>query len=61
MMARCTDHDCGTKTYIPHSCGHRNCPRCQNHEGQQWIENQLGKLQLLPDYQLKQEKIYRNT
>jgi hypothetical protein len=44
MMARCTDHDCGTKTYIPHSCGHRNCPRCQNHEGQQWIENQLGKL-----------------
>jgi len=30
--------------YIPHSCGHRNCPHCQNHESQQWIENQLNKL-----------------
>ena len=43
MMAQCTDHDCGKVTYIPHSCGHRNCPHCQNHENQQWIENQLAK------------------
>ncbi len=43
MLAKCTSHDCGKKIYIPHSCGHRNCPHCQNHESQQWIENQLGK------------------
>jgi hypothetical protein len=43
MLAQCTNHDCGQLTYIPHSCGHRNCPHCQNHENQQWIENQLGK------------------
>jgi hypothetical protein len=43
MLARCTDHDCGTLTYVPHSCGHRNCPHCQNHESSQWIEKQLSK------------------
>ena len=44
MLAQCTDHTCGKQHYIPHSCGHRNCPHCQNHENQQWIENQLAKL-----------------
>jgi len=43
MLAQCTDHNCGKQIYIPHSCGHRNCPHCQSHENQQWIENQLGK------------------
>jgi len=43
MLAQCTDHSCGKQIYIPHSCGHRNCPHCQNHENQQWIENQLNK------------------
>ena len=43
MLAQCTDHSCGQQIYIPHSCGHRNCPHCQNHENQQWIENQLNK------------------
>lgn len=44
MLVRCTDHECGKEMYIPHSCGHRSCPHCQNHESQQWIENQLNKL-----------------
>jgi len=44
MLAHCTNHDCGKFTYIPHSCGHRNCPHCQNHESWQWIDNQLSKL-----------------
>ena len=44
MLARCTNPKCGCQTYIPHSCGHRNCPHCQNHESHQWIENQLSKL-----------------
>jgi hypothetical protein len=43
MLVQCTNHDCGKQTYIPHSCGHRNCPHCQNHENGQWIENQLSK------------------
>lgn len=43
MLAQCTDHNCRKQIYIPHSCGHRNCPHCQNHENQQWTENQLSK------------------
>jgi ssDNA-binding Zn-finger/Zn-ribbon topoisomerase 1 len=43
MLACCTDHKCNEHIYIPHSCGHRNCPHCQNHENWQWIENQLSK------------------
>ena len=43
MLAGCTNHNCEVHTYIPHSCGHRSCPHCQNHENWQWIENQLNK------------------
>lgn len=35
--------DCNHKNFIPHSCGNRHCPHCQNHESQQWIEKQLQK------------------
>ena len=41
MQVNCTD--CEHQTFVPHSCGHRNCPHCQNHESQQWIERQLQK------------------
>lgn len=51
MIAQCTNNQCRQHSYIPHSCGHRNCPHCQNHESQQWIENQLGK-QLPTQYYL---------
>jgi hypothetical protein len=44
MLAQCSNEDCRSITYIPHSCGHRSCPHCQHHESQQWIENQLNKL-----------------
>jgi len=44
MLAQCSDHDCGETRYVPHSCGHRICPHCQNHESWQWTENQLSKL-----------------
>jgi hypothetical protein len=43
MLAQCSDPHCGKQSYIPHSCGHRNCPHCQQHESQQWIENQVSK------------------
>ncbi|VAW83805.1 hypothetical protein MNBD_GAMMA18-612, partial [hydrothermal vent metagenome] len=40
---------CDHKYYLPHSCGHRNCPHCQNHESQQWLDRQLKK-QVPADY-----------
>lgn len=47
MAVQCGD--CADTRYVPHSCGHRNCPHCQAHESQQWIERQLAK-QLPCDY-----------
>jgi hypothetical protein len=47
MQVQC--EDCLDTQYIPHSCGHRNCPHCQAHESQQWIERQQAK-QLPCDY-----------
>jgi len=41
MRAGCSD--CDHTMTLPHSCGHRNCPHCQNHESQQWLERQLQK------------------
>jgi len=41
MQAGCDE--CDHQLYIPHSCGHRNCPHCQSHESQQWLERQLEK------------------
>lgn len=42
MLVECPD--CHTREYRPHSCGHRNCPQCQNHEATQWLERQRAKL-----------------
>jgi len=47
MLASCSQ--CEHHTYVPHSCGHRNCPHCQAHESQQWLERQLKK-QVPADY-----------
>jgi hypothetical protein len=49
MLMQCENDDCTHQTLIPHSCGHRHCPHCQNHETQSWIERQLQK-QLPADY-----------
>jgi len=49
MLVDCPD--CGHREFIPHSCGHRLCPHCQHHEGQQWLERQRAKL-LPVDYYL---------
>jgi len=51
MIAQCTNDQCRQRTYVPHSCGHRSCPHCQNHESQRWIETQLNK-QLPAQYYL---------
>jgi hypothetical protein len=39
MLVQCDD--CNSQSFVPHSCGHRNCPHCQQHESQQWLERQL--------------------
>ena len=41
MQLNCSG--CQHQTFVPHSCGHRNCPHCQHHESQQWIERQVQK------------------
>jgi hypothetical protein len=47
ILTRCVK--CEEQQYVPHSCGHRICPHCQNHESQQWLERQLKK-QVPADY-----------
>ena len=42
MLAQCGG--CGDQQMVPHSCGHRNCPHCQAHESQAWIERQTRRL-----------------
>jgi hypothetical protein len=39
MLAHCSQ--CDNRLFVPHSCGHRNCPHCQHHESQQWLARQL--------------------
>lgn len=41
MLVGCAE--CNHQIYVPHSCGHRHCPHCQNHESQQWLARQLQK------------------
>lgn len=41
LLAHCSE--CDHRVLVPHSCGHRSCPHCQNHESQQWLERQLQK------------------
>jgi hypothetical protein len=42
LMKTCCS-ECDHIGYIPHSCGHRSCPHCQNHESQAWIDRQNQK------------------
>ncbi len=35
---------CQHGQWKPMSCGHRSCPKCQNHEASQWIDRQQEKL-----------------
>lgn len=40
---------CRQISWFAHSCGNRNCPRCQHHETSRWLQRQLRK-QLPADY-----------
>ncbi len=39
---------CHHGQWHPLSCGHRSCPKCQNHEASQWIDRQQAKLLPVP-------------
>jgi hypothetical protein len=41
---RLTCCECPEQQDYPLSCGHRSCPRCQNHETSRWLERQQAKL-----------------
>jgi len=49
LKMRVACNACDHQIYVPHSCGHRNCPHCQAYESQQWLERQLKK-QVPADY-----------
>jgi len=36
--------ECHHAEWRPLSCGHRSCPKCQNHEASEWIDRQQDKL-----------------
>jgi hypothetical protein len=40
-MMKLTCTDCEKAHYLPHSCGHRHCPHCQQHDSQACIDQQL--------------------
>lgn len=42
LYVQCTG--CGHAAWKPHSCGHRSCPQCQNHEASLWLDRQQAKL-----------------
>ena len=44
LYVQCTDTECNHAQWQPLSCGHRNCPQCQNHQASQWIDRQQSKL-----------------
>ena len=39
---------CGEGHFVPHSCGNRHCPSCQNLNGAQWLEQQTEHLLPIP-------------
>ncbi len=42
LYVQCTE--CDEAHWRPLSCGHRSCPKCQNHEASQWLDRQHKKL-----------------
>ncbi len=48
LYVQCTDADCNHAEWRPLSCGHRSCPKCQNHQTSQWIDRQQSKLLPVP-------------
>lgn len=41
---KCDQQQCDKTLRVPLSCGHRSCPRCQNHDVTAWLDRQREKL-----------------
>ncbi|MBU0597850.1 IS91 family transposase [Patescibacteria group bacterium] len=50
LYVQCTK--CDQAQWRPLSCGHRSCPKCQNHEASQWIDRQQVKLLPAPYFMI---------
>jgi len=48
LYVQCTNSKCRHGQWRPLSCGHRSCPKCQNHEASLWIDRQQAKLLPVP-------------
>jgi hypothetical protein len=46
LLVKCPN--CHRMEIRPSSCGHRNCPVCQNHETGEWLDRQIAKLLPVP-------------
>lgn len=46
LFVRCPE--CNHSEWKPLSCGHRSCPKCQNHDASKWIDRQQEKLLPVP-------------
>jgi hypothetical protein len=44
--------DCGEVQYVYHSCRNRHCPKCQNGNAQEWLEQQQALLLPVPYFML---------
>jgi hypothetical protein len=42
LYVQCSE--CDQAEWRPMSCGHRSCPKCQNHEASKWLDRQRAKL-----------------
>ena len=45
-------HRCSEQHRVPHSCGNRHCPPCQQHKTQQWLQHHLDKQRPGPHFLL---------
>jgi len=50
QVYRCPD--CSQVKYSYHSCRNRHCPKCQNENGQRWLEKQMDTLLPVPYFLL---------
>jgi len=48
LFVQCINPKCKHGQWRPLSCGHRSCPKCQNHEASLWIDRQQSKLLPVP-------------
>ena len=49
---KCTNNNCKSEVFQPHSCNHRSCPSCQSRERYEWTLKQKSRLLPVPYFHL---------